>query len=637
MVRRAPKIGEIHEVGDTEGLRLRALRGPVTGRTGRRVPSPPAGHRLRRHTARARGPRARRRDSEPMQTDARDAPRDDGRTGPAVGALVAIALVGLALPLVLAAHYHALGIPRSDDWSYLVTEFRWMDSGRLSFNHWVSMSLVGQLVLGAPIAAFLPRDIGALQVATAALGTVGLAAVWWTARRLGVRPAPAALLAVTIAAGPLWGPLAASFMTDVPAFAVSSIAVALAVAGLTGAPRRQGWMWAAIATAVLACTIRQYAAVTLVAILLAAWCAAGDDRRARRNVVEAGVLAIAVVAIFLLWWRTVPDGRSLSPGLPDVHAVSVFVSKGAGLLRLLGLLLLPVFLAARPVARLRAAWRNEPATTVLVGGVTAIWLAVAAARAASDLFVGNYLERNGALSDIVLPGIRPDVLPGWAWFALVVAASVAGVALAVVAAHACVHVVRTHLGGRGTAADPVTVLLAASVIGYLTGYVIAMLTGIQVYDRYVLPVLPAAGLLLLRAPVPAVDATADTSPARVGAASLVALLALGAVGFAFAADSASFDGARWRVAQAAVARGWPVARVAGGFEWRAYRRGDRYPTPGPKPPPCVAVKIDPHVRADRIVAIVRSTAPTRRTARLVAFRTRANCPIPVVPIRRAVP
>jgi len=51
----------------------------------------------------------------------------------------------------------------------------------------------------------------------------------------------------------------------------------------------------------------------------------------------------------------------------------------------------------------------------------------------------------------------------------------------------------------------------------------------------------------------------------------------------------------------------------------------------------VAVKIGAHVRADRIVAVVRSTAPTRRTARLVAFRTRANCPIPVVPSRRAVP
>src|SRR4051812_1250824 len=155
-----------------------------------------------------------------MQTDAR-ATRDDGPAGSA-GWLVAVMIVGLVAPLAVAAHYHALGIPRSDDWAYLVTEFRWIDTGRLSFNHWGSMSLVGQLALAAPVAALLPRDIRALQVLTAALGAVGLGAVWWGARRIGLTSARAALVAATIAAGPLWGPLSASFMTDVPAFAVSS-------------------------------------------------------------------------------------------------------------------------------------------------------------------------------------------------------------------------------------------------------------------------------------------------------------------------------------------------------------------------------------------------------------------------------
>ena len=78
----------------------------------------------------AHGPAGR--SSEPMQIEARGAPPHEGRSGPAILALVAIALVGLALPLAVAAHYHALGIPRSDDWSYLVTEFRWVDTGRLS-------------------------------------------------------------------------------------------------------------------------------------------------------------------------------------------------------------------------------------------------------------------------------------------------------------------------------------------------------------------------------------------------------------------------------------------------------------------------------------------------------------------------
>src|SRR6476619_7498873 len=178
-----------------------------------------------------------------MQTPARDAGPADAHPGHAVAWILSIGVVGLAVPLAIAAHYHALGIPRSDDWSYLVTEFRWISTGRLSFNHWVSMSLVGQLVLGLPIATLLRRDIGALQVLTAGLGFVGLVAVWIGARRIGISPARAGLLALTIAVGPLWGPLAVSFMTDVPTFAASSVAMSLAFVGLTRRPTRLPWIW----------------------------------------------------------------------------------------------------------------------------------------------------------------------------------------------------------------------------------------------------------------------------------------------------------------------------------------------------------------------------------------------------------
>ncbi len=557
-----------------------------------------------------------------MQMPRRDAPRGDRSTVLAVGSLVAIVVVGLAIPIAIAAHYHALGVPRSDDWSYLVTEFRWVRTGRLSFNHWVSMSLVGQLVLGAPIATLLPRDIGALQVLTATLGTVGLVAVWIGARVAGIPRGRATLLALTIAVSPLWGPLAVSFMTDVPAFAASAVAVALALVGLTRAPVRLGWIWGAVAVAVLACTIRQYSVVTLLAVLVAAWCAVGPDRRARRAIVEAAVLALAVVIVFLLWWRTVPDGRSLSPDLPDVHAVGVLVSKGAGFIRLGGLLLLPILVAARPVARVRAAWRDEPAVTVLVGGASAIWVMVTAVRAASSLFVGNYVVHDGALSDIVIRGPRPDVLPGPVWAGIVAGASIAGVLLVVIGAHACARAIRAIGRRPRSTPDPVTVLLAVSVLGYLGGYLLAMLTGIQVYDRYLLPVLPAAGMLLLRASAP------EPAARPVGFGAIAALSALTVLGLAFATDSASFDGARWRAAEAAVERGWAVQRIAGGFEWRAYQRGDRYPKTGQRPRDCVVVRIDPHVARSRVVAVVRSGAPTRRTARFVAFRTRADCPIP---------
>jgi hypothetical protein len=98
-----------------------------------------------------------------------------------------------------------------------------------------------------------------------------------------------------------------------------------------------------------------------------------------------------------------------------------------------------------------------------------------------------------------------------------------------------------------------------------------MLTDLQVYDRYALPIGAAVGLLLASSP-PA--APVPARPRRAGRAAVAVLGAVTLLGLAFTADSASFDGARWRVASAAVRAGWPARTVNGGFEWRNFHRGD---------------------------------------------------------------
>jgi hypothetical protein len=71
----------------------------------------------------------------------------------------ALGLVAVAAPLLIAAHYRALGIPRSDDWSYLLVQFRFVRDGTINLNNWVSMTLVGQVVLGAPVAVLSHRSL----------------------------------------------------------------------------------------------------------------------------------------------------------------------------------------------------------------------------------------------------------------------------------------------------------------------------------------------------------------------------------------------------------------------------------------------------------------------------------------------
>ncbi|MFM8972973.1 MAG: hypothetical protein ACKOOG_10115, partial [Actinomycetota bacterium] len=93
-----------------------------------------------------------------------------------LGATAALLVLGAVLPLLIAWRSGALPIPRSDDWSYLTTLFRWTEGGGLDFNRWVSMTLVGQLVIAAPVALAAPGSIAAVRVEVALLGLGGLLA-----------------------------------------------------------------------------------------------------------------------------------------------------------------------------------------------------------------------------------------------------------------------------------------------------------------------------------------------------------------------------------------------------------------------------------------------------------------------------
>lgn len=548
-------------------------------------------------------------------------------SGPAVATVVVAVVVGALVPILVAHHYGALGIPRSDDWSYLVTQFRWTDGDGLSFNHWVTMTLVGQLVLSAPVTQVFPRDIAALQWFTAAMGAVGLGAAVLLVRRTGAPLGVALVGALAIALCPLWGPLAASYMTDVPAFACSTVALLLGVEALRR-DERTSWLVAATVVGVLAFSIRQYAALPTVAVLLVA--IADAHRAGRRAAARHAVVALAAFVLVALvisaWWSTVPAGKAVAPEIPDAHSLRVLAIKGAGFVRLAGLVLAPLLAWVGPVRIVRRAWRASPTTTVVLAGGAFVALASTAAVIRDDLFVGNYLVHDGVLSDIVMTGPRPDVLPGPVWALVVAFASAAGIVL-VTAAVPFLAAVADRVRRRDLDdIDPVRAALVGTVIAYAAVYAVATACGIQMYDRYVLPLLPPLTALLGTTP-------GATARSRAWFAAGATLVLVGAVGLAFTVDSASFDGARWRAAERATRAGWRPTQVGGSFEWVDYhartkvglgdRRGHRRA--------CVTVHIDPPVARGRVVAVATSSAPTRRTMRMVAYRTDAPCPTPTRP------
>lgn len=577
-------------------------------------------------------------------------PSDRVRT---LGGLAVLLAIGFLLPLVVAQRAHALGVPRSDDWSYLVTLFRWIDTGRLEFNGWVSMTLVGQLVLTAPVVAIVGRSVWAVQVWSACIGAIGLVGLVALGRQVLPFGRGAWFVGVTVACSPLWAPLATTYMTDVPAFGAQMIALALAGVAFRRRPTSIGWLRAAVAVGFVGVSIRQYGLIPEVAILAGAfWLAVStQDARLRRAVLVMGALVAVSTAVLLGWWSTIPDPLGLSPQVPTPSSAVAVVRAALGFLRLAGLLLFPLILVAGPRRLVRRAM-----------GVSAIWTASLAALAALGMalsyytlqktpFVGNYLDRAGVLANDVITGFRLDVVPTALFDALVVVGIVGGVFLVtamIPTAHDAFIRFRSH---DFAVRDPLVATLSIAVIGFAAAYGAAVFTDLPIFDRYALPVFPLVGLLLVRAAFVSLHAEAESlgsAPVDSGtrswklrsAAPVAALLALGIVGLAFATDSASFDAARHEVATRAVRHGFGALQVDGGFEWVAYHRRHG-PLQGYSPSEkqrlraqyyrglCVTVLVNPSPR-QRAQAVSEATVRglLHRPYPIIALRNNRRCGSP---------
>jgi hypothetical protein len=569
-------------------------------------------------------------------------------TGGLVLGCVLVVLVGAVLPALIAQREGALALPRSDDWSYLLSLFRWVDDGTLAFNNWAGTTLIGQLAVAAPVAAVFPRSITAVHLASAVMSGLGLLAIVALCRPL-LRDAWAVGVALTIAAGPLWLAVAPTFMTDNWAFGFQILGIALAFEAFRRRdPVHVGWFAASLAAGFVAIAIRQYALVPVVAcsIVAVGRAVAARHRSTQRQL--AGLLALTAVAVAVLlgWWIQRPTLDTLPMRVPDVERVRATVQLDLGYLRLLGLLLAPVVALAGPVRIVRralAASRGATAAVVVVAGGA---LALEQLRYPELPFVGNYVTRSGVLGLDVLTGARPDVLPRAVYELLVWGAAASAVVILLAAVPVVVGFRRegmpwsTLVGTR----DPVAAVCGWCFVGFALVFTGIGLAHLPKGDRYILPVLPLVAISLLRASARDEAAAASRSgltgtPAGATVGAVIALAVLFVVGLAFAAESAAFDATRWEVAERAVrATGLAPTQVDGGFEWVAWHRRTGPPVSefladserrtvmrAYRAPFCVVVAVDPHVPRERIVAQGVARAPTRTDARIVAYRLDKDC------------
>jgi len=334
----------------------------------------------------------------------------------------------------------------------------------------------------------------------------------------------------------------------------------------------------AMAVGFLGIAIRQYEAIPVIAFVIVAFTMTIAARRPRRGLLLVTALAVAATIGLFAWWLSLPDALSLAPSPATSGLVANLAVRFGGFVRLTGLLLTPLLLFVGPVDVVRTAWRRSPVLSAVVGAGATLWMGASYLRVPEVPFVGNYVDLYGVLSRDVLPGARVPVIPENLFRLMAVVGSVSAVVIALAMVPALVDAGRRLRARDLVPRDPVTAVLGLATLGFSVAYALAIATELPVFDRYVLPVLPLVGLLLVRRvraeqTVAAAPAT-GRAPARGWrvATTVVALVVLGGIGLAYATDSASFDGARWEVDRAVARLGWKPTRIYGGFEWISWHQ-----------------------------------------------------------------
>ena len=507
-----------------------------------------------------------------------------------IAAVVILITLGAAIPLLIAQSAGALKIPRSDDWSYLTTLFRWVDGDGLNFNNWVSMTLVGQLVLAAPVAVLARHSLGAVHIATALIGAVGLIALYYVGVRVTQRRSAALLVAVTMTLSPLWVAMAPTFMSDIPSFTLQMLMTAAGVKGLLTKSRRIPWLIATVALGVAGCSIRQFAIVPLIAVLLAfAVVAKRDgDRALMRATIASGLIAFVAIGVLMFWWASIPDPLKGAPMHPTLGSLREAAARGIGYLRLCGLLLLPVLAYVGPIRVVKRAWRASALTTTLVATLTTTALILAAATLGEDAFVGNYIHPRGVLADDVLVGTRPFLIARPAWLVLVILGSLGAVVIMLCAVPAYMRAKsrvlsrNNEMRARREAPDPIAVFFGLTLLGLFAAYVSTdalQINRFPIFDRYVITGLPLVALLILRdmslrgSQEELVTGRAPGREPGRALAIISSLVLLASLGTIWGVDSARYDATRWQVSKDAVAKGFNPLHIDGGFEWVAWHLG----------------------------------------------------------------
>ena len=468
--------------------------------------------------------------------------------------LVLCAAVGI--PLAIALGTGAISAPQGDDWAYFRSESVLMHGGGFHLTGWGEATLIGHLLWGAPFAALFGTSIASANVAGAAAAVLGL----YAAYRLfsWFLPARLALFGVAaLAAVPVLAIVTVSFMTDVTALAFQLVCLALGLAAMEGhRPRRRALLAASLATGLIAFAVREVALAAPVAVLFGHWIATRRRGHGGRTIAAIAAVFVIVCVVFYAWRLSLPGGHVVT-GSPTLRRTG---AQFVGLYFSLAFLVLPALALTgrRCVQLLRDPFPRAVAAIALAAGLGRLLLG--GPGNGDPLLVGDYLVRDTGTGYSQL-GPAPAFLPVSVWVVVEIAALAGGVLLAALLADRARFAWRA-LRRHGTRAfDPrvwtliVFALLAAGLISARN------VDGVNVVDRYLLPVIPPLLVLLLA------TGRAESRAPGVRRRGLAVLAAMAVLAVIYTSYTDAWQSARWHAGEQLVRSGIPANQVDAGFEW----------------------------------------------------------------------
>ena len=450
-----------------------------------------------------------------------------------------------------------------DDWSYIRTAKEYSQTGHLIYNGWSSPILGWQIPWGALFIRLFGFSFMAVKLSTLPLALACVFLFYLIQIRFGIGGRNAIIGTLVLGLSPLFLPLAASFMTDVPSLFVILLCLYFCQRAIVAHTDAATIVWLCLAAAsnIAGGSVRQIAWLgALIMVPSTAW-----FLRKRRGVFLAGCLlwagTIPAVIYCMRWFARQPYSISdpLFKGILNPTGYPALI----GLLFLFGafpcllLLVFPVIIPWLP--RLR----NARSTSLLAGAsAVLLWVGVQIVAGATLPWIPNLLVTEFSVGEGVQLGADrgPFIFPVWGCllFSMVIAA-------AFLALLGTVHTYLRSAGGlrKSTARSPMFWLLAPYFFSYCgLLFLVASQKG-GIFDRYLLGLMPIALIVLIRLHERHIAPQLPSTSAI--AVAIYALLAIAGTHDWFAWQRARLDG----IAELRAA-GSPRTHIIGGFEYDAW-------------------------------------------------------------------